>query len=239
MKMEKEKPGYDDTPFIPGSKYRVHDKERPQPPVVTPGQAVGQPPSDAVVLFDGRDLSAWTGKEGEAKWKVENGYMEVLPGTGNISTKEKFGDCQLHVEWATPEKVEGEDQHRGNSGVFLMELYEIQVLDNYENLTYPDGTAAAIYGQTPPMVNACREPGKWQSYEIVWFAPRFEGEKLVSPARLTLFHNGILVHHNQELKGPTTHRKVLEYQAHPSVGSLMLQDHRDCVRYRNIWYRKI
>lgn len=242
--MTQEKPGYDDTPLIPGSKYRVHDKERPAPPIITPGTAstqeeAGAPPSDAVLLFDGSDLSNWTGKDGEAKWKVEDGYMEVLPGSGNIKTRESFGDCQLHIEWACPEQVKGEGQGRGNSGVFMMGAYEIQVLDCYDNATYADGSAAAIYGEFPPLVNSCRKPGEWQTYLAVWHGPRFDGEALLSPARLTLFHNGVLVHDNRELTGPTTHRTVLPYVPHPEVGPLMLQDHGDPVRFRNIWYRPL
>ena len=237
--------GYDDTPVLPGSKYKVHDGTRPQPPVVTPGtestqEKPGLPPSDAVILFDGADLSKWEGKDGgPAQWKVESGCMEVAPKTGNIQTKERIGDCQLHVEWAAPAEVKGESQGRGNSGVFLMGRYEIQVLDCYNNVTYPDGSTAAIYGQRPPLVNACRKPGEWQTYEIVWLAPLFEGEKVVRPAYVTVIHNGIVVHHHQELIAPTTHRKVLAYEPHPPTGPVMLQDHGDLVRYRNIWYRPL
>lgn len=234
--------GYDDTPQLPGQQWRVHDVNRPQPRVITPGtestqERPGDPPSDSVILFDGCDLSGWTGRDGEAKWKVENGYMEVVPGTGNIETKEHFGDCQLHIEWASPVEVKGESQGRGNSGVFLMGRYEIQVLDCYENRTYADGATAGIYGQWPPLVNACRKPGQWQSYDIVWIAPRFDGDELVSPAYVTVFHNGVVVHHYRSLHGPTGHRNVLPYTPHPPVGPLSLQDHGDLVRYRNIWYR--
>jgi hypothetical protein len=237
--------GYDDTPFIPGSNWRVHDAKRPQPRVVTPGTAssqecAGAAPSDAVVLFDGSDLSGWTGKDdGEAKWKVENGYMEVVPGTGNIKSREAFGDCQLHVEWAAPAEVKGDSQGRGNSGVFLMSLYEIQVLDCYQNPTYPDGTTGGLYGQCPPLVNACRKPGEWQCYDIVWVAPRFAGEQLVSPAYATVFLNGVLLHHMKALQGPTEHKKKAEYKPHPPKAPLMLQDHKDLVRFRNIWYRPL
>ncbi len=242
--MTQVKLGYDDTPLIPGSKYKVHDNERPQPAVITPPTessqtAPGKPPSDAMILFDGTSLSGWTGKDGVAAWKVEKGYMEVVPGTGNIQTRDVFGNCQLHVEWAAPEVVKGESQGRGNSGVFLMGLYEIQVLDCYDNPTYADGSTAGIYGQFPPMVNACRKPGKWQIYDIVWVGPKFKNGKLASPARLTLLHNGILVHHNRELTGPTTHRAVLEYKTHALEGPLVLQDHGDLVRFRNIWYRPL
>jgi len=239
-----EKPGYDDTPIIPGSNWRVHDKERPLARVVTPPTAstqdqAGQPPSDAVVLFDGSDLSGWTGKDGDPQWKVENGYAEVVGGTGSISSKEQLGDGQYHVEWRAPDKVKGESQGRGNSGVFLMSRYEIQVLDCYENPTYADGATAGIYGQTPPLVNACRKPGEWQTYDIVWLGPRFEGRRVIRPAHLTLFHNGVLAHHNRMLIGPTTHRAVLAYEPHPTEAPLQLQDHGDPVRYRNIWYRPL
>ncbi|MGI5817588.1 MAG: 3-keto-disaccharide hydrolase [Armatimonadota bacterium] len=238
--------GYDDTPILPGTPWHVHDGKRPQPPVVAPGtpstqDASGEPPSDAVVLFDGTDLSKWESKNtgGPAEWKVENGYMEVVPGTGYIRTKEEFGDCHLHVEWRAPEEISGESQGRGNSGVFLMGLYEIQVLDSYENPTYPDGTAGAIYGQYPPLANACRPPGQWQVYDIIWEGPRFDGDEVIRPARVTVILNGVVLHHAQELRGVTSHKVVTEYEPHGEVGPLELQDHRDLVRFRNIWYRPL
>jgi len=236
--------GYDDTPMLPGSQWRVHDARRPQPPVVTPGtastpQQAGRPPSDAVVLFDGTNLSGWTGREGEAKWKVENGYMEVTR-TGDIETREHFGDCQLHLEFATPAEVKGDSQGRGNSGVFLMGRYEIQVLDGYDNLTYADGITSAIYGQYPPLVNACRPPGEWQSYDISFVAPRWDGDRLVSPAYITVVHNGVLVHHHQAAMGPTGHKNLSSYdRPHPAEGPLKLQDHGNPVRFRNIWMRRL
>ena len=230
--------GYDDTPLIPGSTYKVHDGTRAAPRVVTPATG-NNVPSDAVVLFDGSDLSGWTGKNDEAAWKIENGYMEVAPGTGNIRTRSEFGDCQLHLEWAAPEVVKGDSQGRGNSGVFMMGRYEIQVLDCYQNPTYADGTTGALYGEFPPLVNACRAPGEWQIYDIIWVAPRFDGETLVSPARATVILNGLVLHHDTELTGPTTHRAVEEYKAHPLTGPLELQDHGDLVRFRNIWYRPL
>lgn len=241
--MEQRKIGYDDTPFLPGTKWRVHDGTRPQPRVVTPGtfstqDTPGLPPTDAIVLFDGKDTSKWLGSDGEPiKWKVENGYMEVVAQTGGIQTKENFADCQLHIEWAAPAVIRGEDQGRGNSGVFLMGKYEIQVLDCYNNLTYPDGTTAAIYGQYPPLVNACRKPGEWQSYDIFFVAPRFNGNNLVSPAYATVVHNGILVHHHQAIMGPTGHRSLSAYSIPHNAGPLALQDHGDPVRFRNIWIR--
>jgi hypothetical protein len=238
--------GYDDTPLIAeGQRWKVHDSERPQPRVVSPGtessqDAPGIPPSDAVVLFDGGDLSKWASMDGsEAPWAAKDGYMEVVPRTGNIRSREEFGDCQLHIEWAAPAEVKGESQGRGNSGVFLMGRYEIQVLDCYQNPTYADGTTAAIYGQCPPLVNACREPGQWQSYDIVWLAPLFEGQECVRPARVTVLHNGVLVHHDKELLGPTMHRQQTAWEPHQPTGPLVLQDHGDLVRYRNIWYRPL
>ncbi|MCS7192748.1 MAG: DUF1080 domain-containing protein [Armatimonadetes bacterium] len=239
--------GYDDTPFLPNTNWRVHDSNRPQPTAVWPGwfstqESAGEPPSDAIILFDGNNLSKWVSVKdgGPARWKVENGYMEVVAGTGDIRTIEEFGDCQLHIEWSAPAEVKGESQGRGNSGVFLMGLYEIQVLDCYENPTYADGTTSAIYGQYPPLVNACRKPGEWQVYDIVWLAPRFDEEgNLVRPAYVTVFHNGVLVHYHTPLFGPTTHRATLPYKPHPPVGPLRLQDHGDPVRFRNIWYRPL
>ncbi|MEW6356477.1 MAG: DUF1080 domain-containing protein [Planctomycetota bacterium] len=238
--------GYDDTPVLPGSKWRVHDGTRPQPRIVTPGtessqKAPGAAPSDAVILFDGTDLSGWESvkDKGPAQWKVEKGYMEVVPKTGNIQTKKHFGDCQLHVEWRAPAEITGESQGRGNSGVFLMAIYEIRVLDCYQNPTYPDGTTAALYGQCPPLVNACRKPGEWQIYDIIWVGPRFQGEKVVRPARVTVIHNGVVVHHDKELMGKTNHRVLPEYKPHAETGPLMLQDHTNPVRFRNIWYRPL
>lgn len=236
--------GYDDTPMIPGTQWRVHDGTRPQPRVIDAGTAStlespGRPPSDAILLFDGRDTSKWTGRDGRFSWKVENGYMEVAPGAGDVQTTEEFGDCQLHLEWAAPEVVKGESQGRGNSGVFLMGRYEIQVLDCFDNPTYPDGTTAAIYGQYPPLVNACRRPGEWQTYDILWLAPRFNGDQVIRPACVTVLHNGVVVHHHVELLGGTSHRQIPPYTPHPPTGPLRLQDHGDLVRFRNIWYRPL
>ena len=231
--------GYDDTPYLPDSQWRVHDSNRPQPQVVTPGASVtNDAPSDAIILFDGTNLSQWIGRDGgEAQWKVENGYMEVTR-TGDIETKAHCGDCQLHLEWAAPAEVRGDSQGRGNSGVFLMGLYEIQVLDGYDNRTYADGITAAIYGQYPPLVNACRKPGEWQTYDIFFKAPQWDGQQLVSPAYITVIHNGILVQHHQEIMGPTGHKIVANYDTpHAPTGPLSLQDHGDPVRYRNIWVR--
>jgi hypothetical protein len=225
------------------TKWAIHDLTRPLPPVVDPGPA-GPPapaPSDAVVLFEGKDLSLWEdGKAGSAKWKVENGYMEVVAKTGSIRTKRGFGDCQLHIEWATPSAVSGEGQERGNSGVFLMDTYEVQVLDSYDNRTYADGQAAAIYGQYPPLVNASRKPGEWQTYDIIFHAPRFDADgKLLEPTRMTVFHNGVLVHDKDELTGPTAHKARPPYKVAADKLPLSLQDHGNPVRYRNVWVREI
>jgi hypothetical protein len=165
--------------------------------------------------------------------------MEVVPGTGYIQTEVQFGDCQLHLEYAAPIEIKGESQGRGNSGVFLMGRYEVQVLDCYENPTYADGTTGAMYGQYPPLVNACRKPGEWQSFDIIWEGPRFADGGVVKPARITVMLNGILLHHATELRGPTAHKVVTEYETHPDVGPLELQDHGDLVRFRNIWYRPL
>jgi hypothetical protein len=226
------------------TKFKIHDLNRPLPPVVDPGTAstqdtAGHPPSDAVVLFDGTDLSHWADKDGKpAKWKVENGYMEVADA-GNIFSREAFGDCQLHVEFSEPLPGKGEGQDRGNSGVFLMGLYEIQVLDSYENKTYADGQASAVYGQYPPLVNASRPPGQWQTYDIVFHRPHFKDGKLTRPARVTVLHNGVLVQDNVELTGPTAHGQRPPYKPGPDKLPLQLQDHGDPVRFRDIWIREL
>ena len=228
--------GYTDTPMLPGLPYHVHDPERPHPRVVTPAAQAGGPPSDAIVLFDGKDLSMWTAQK---PWKIENGYIEVVPGAGDLTTTEKFGDCQLHVEWAAPAEIRGNSQNRGNSGIFLQGRYEVQVLDSYENPTYADGQSGALYGQWPPLVNAVRKPGEWQAYDIVFEAPKFEGAQVVKPAALTVFLNGVLLHNRKELMGPTVHRALAKYTPQPTEDSLVLQDHQNPVRYRNIWIRRL
>ena len=227
-------------------KWKIHDPDRPLPAIVDPGtsstqDSPGHPPSDAVVLFDGKDLSKWAHKDGSAaKWKVENGYFEVVPKTGYLYTREAFGDCQLHVEFAEPAPPKGEGQDRGNSGVFLQGLYETQVLDSYQSKTYADGQAGAIYGQYPPLVNASRPPGQWQSYDIVFHGPRFAKDgKLLRPARETVFHNGVLVQDNVELSGPTAHGKRPPYEPQSEKLPLALQDHGHPVHYRNIWIREL
>ena len=236
--------GFKDTPMLPGDKWHVHDPDRPHPRVVTPGVMLGAPPSDATILFDGKDLSKWMqkGKDGkltDPHWPVRDGYFEVDARHGDLVTKESFGDCQLHIEWASPAVVEHTSQARGNSGVILMSLYEIQVLDSYNNPTYADGQAGAIYGQWPPLVNATRPPGEWQAYDIVFEAPRFEGGKLVKPAYETVILNGVLLHHHQASLGPMVYRKLAHYEPHAPKLPLMLQDHNTPVHFRNIWIREL
>ena len=217
----------------------VHDQSRPLPKVVAPGQNPGDAPADALVLFDGTDISQWSNGKGEpAQWKVENGYMEVNK-TGGIQTKKSFGSCQLHVEWATPDVAKGTDQGRGNSGVFLMGHYEVQVLDCYENKTYADGHAGAIYAQKPPMVNVCRGPGIWQSYDIIFHAPRFEDGRVVRPATVTVLQNGVLIQDHWVIEGTTAWKQRASYKEHAAKLPLTLQDHGNPVRYRNIWIREL
>jgi hypothetical protein len=229
--------GYDDTPMLPGLPFHVHDPKRPHPPVVTPAAQSGGAPSDAIVLFNGKDLSQW--QSAKSPWKIANGYLEVVPGAGDLTTQQKFGDVQLHVEWAAPVEVRGNSQNRGNSGIYLQGRYEVQVLDSYQNPTYADGQAGALYGQWPPLANATRKPGEWQSYDIVFEAPKFEAGKLVKPAYATVFLNGVLLHNHKELMGPTVHRELAKYVAQPAEDSLVLQDHQQPVRYRNIWIRRL
>ena len=221
-----------------------HSMDRPRPPIVKPGPFVAAPPpADAIVLFDGKSLANWRSSDsthGPAKWTVAGGYMEVASGTGDIETRDGFGDCQLHIEWRTPTPPKGESQERGNSGVYLMATYEVQVLDSYDNVTYADGQAAAVYGQFPPLVNASRPPGEWQSYDIVWHRPHFDAEgRLVSPARITVFHNGLLAQDNVILSGPTANKRRPPYRAHADALPLLLQNHGNPVRFRNIWISKL
>ncbi len=205
-----------------------------EPAVVRPGRD-GGPPSDAVVLFDGKDLSAW---ENASRWRVEDGAM--ICGKGNIRTKQAFGDCQLHIEWSAPLPVTRQGQGRGNSGVFLMGIYEIQVLDSYDNQTYFDGQAGAIYKQTPPQVNAMRPPGKWNVFDILWTAPRFQEDgSLKSPAFITALHNGVVILNHFQLEGDTPFVRPPRYAPHAERLPIMLQHHGSPVRFRNIWVREI
>lgn len=237
--------GYQDTPIVPGTKWHVHDNERPQPDIVTPGtfstpDAPGKPPSDAIVLFDGKDLSKWKTNKGEdAPWLVENGYMQVKPKSGEIGTRDEFGDCQVHIEWSAPTPPVGKSQGRGNSGLFMMGRYEIQILDNFDNPTYADGTASAIYGQSPPQVNAVRPPGEWNVYDIIWQGPRFKDGKLEKPAYVTILVNGVVTQNHTMLIGDTPFKNVGKYNPHPETGPLKLQDHGNPMRFRNIWIRPL
>jgi len=239
----------------PDPNWLAHDRTRPLPEIVDPGTAStqdqpGKPPADAVVLFDGNDLASWVAMDGSpTKWVVKNGAMECVPGSGYVRTLQAFGDCQLHIEFAAPTPPEGSSQGRGNSGVFFGGTrYEVQVLDSYQNKTYADGSAGSVYCQYPPLVNASRPPGQWQTYDIIWTAPRFqvnhplappEDAKLKSPAYLTVFHNGVLVQNHVELTGPTGWLERSPYSAHPEKMPISLQDHGNPVRYRNLWVREL
>ncbi|WP_109697818.1 3-keto-disaccharide hydrolase [Chitinophaga deserti] len=212
----------------------------PVPPKVTPGTGTSAP-SDAIVLFDGTSLSSWVSdKDGSAApWVVKDGAMTVAPGKGGIKTKASFGDFQLHIEWRSPSKVKGEGQGRGNSGIFLQEQYELQVLDNYDNKTYSNGQAGSLYKQAIPLANACRPPGEWQVYDVIYTAPRFKADGTVeSPARVTVLHNGVLVQNNYALLGKTLYIGKPFYEKHGDL-PIGLQDHGDLVSYRNIWLRKL
>jgi hypothetical protein len=243
---EKQKPGFKDTPMLPGGKWHVHDSDRPHPPNITPAtpstqEKAGTAPSDAVVLFDGKDLSHWKNERGgEPAWKVVDGAIVAQRGGGTLVSKDEFGDCQIHIEWASPNPPRGRDQDRGNSGVLISGRYEVQVLDSFDNLTYADGQASAIYGQYPPLVNASRKPGEWQTYDIAFTAPRFKSDgSLDTPAYETVFHNGVLVHNHTAVIGAMSYRTVGKYTAHKPEGPLALQDHGHPVKFRNIWVRPI
>ncbi len=236
--------------FIDGVKVHEEDvTKQPLPPVVTPGEPAGffAPPSDAIVLFDGSEQSFkanWTDTKGNpSQWNVIDGALESVKKAGYIQTKESFGSCQVHIEWAAPAKVAGNGQGRGNSGVFLMGQYEVQVLDSFENQTYADGQASAIYGRSKPLVNACRKPGEWQSYDIIFHRPVFDDQgKVVRRATFTVFHNGVLVQDHTVLSGGTGWmgpHAATEYKAHPDQLPISLQDHGNPVRYRNVWVREL
>ena len=227
--------GYSDTPIQPWSGFRVHDADRPAPKRIDPGPftASASAPSDAIVLFDGKSLSQFASNQ----WRVVNGCLEA--GAGNLTTRQTFGNCQIHLEWFTPTNFTGELFDRGNNGVLLMGLYEIQIFDSFSEKLYPDGQAAAIYGQTPPLVNACRPPGEWQSFDIFFTAPNFANGKLVQPARVTVIHNGVLVQNHQEIYGETVHRELPGYEHRISTGPLALMGHNCPVRFRNVWLRAL
>jgi hypothetical protein len=227
--------GYNDTPVQPWSGFRVHDADRPAPKPVAPGPFTGSAPApaDAVVLFDGKDLTRWRSND----WRVVEGCLEAA--TGNLTTQQEFGDCQIHLEWMTPTNFTGHLFNRGNNGVLLMGLYEIQIFDSFHEKLYPDGQCASVYGQTPPLVNACRAPGEWQSYEIFFTAPKFAEGKLVRPAFVTVIHNGVLVQHHQEIYGETAHRELPGYKTKIATGPLALAAHGCPVRFRNVWVRQL
>jgi len=223
--------------------WAVHDLNRERPKIVAPGTNPGDAPADAVILFDGSDLSKWEADKPEkgvpSKWRIVDGVLESVRRAGYIRTKESFGDCQLHIEWATPVRVQGSSQGRGNSGVFLMGLYEVQVLDCRNNDTYPDGQAGSVYGQNDPLVNVCRGPGEWQSYDILFRQPRLENGKLVRPGYLTVMQNGVFVQDTWFLEGPTRHKGRTKLRAHADKLPFKIQDHGNPVRFRNIWIREL
>jgi hypothetical protein len=232
--------GYDDTPMQPNGKWHVHDGARPQPKMVTPGAVPGGAPADATVLLgSGADAGAWQMADGKpVTWPMKDGVLQSSKGM--IETKAQFADFQLHVEFATPKEVKGDGQGRGNSGVFLLGAFEVQVLDSYQNPTYPDGQAAAMYGQYPPLVNASRPPGEWQTYDILFTAPRFTAAgALDKPAVVTVIHNGIVVHNATPYLGPTEHKMIGKYAPANAKGPIRLQDHGNPVHFRNIWIRPI
>ena len=220
---------------------KVTEVWEPIPKIVEPGKSNDLPPADAIVLLNGRDLSGWLNNKNQlAAWKWEDNAMTVAPGNGDIHSEKKFGNCQMHIEWRTPDKVVGEGQGRGNSGIFLMGRYELQVLDSYNNRTYSNGQAGSIYKQHIPLVNASKKPGEWQSYDVIFTAPKFnEDGTLNSPARITVLHNGVLVQNNVELKGATAYIGKPVYTKHEEKESLVLQDHGNPVSYRNIWIREL
>lgn len=214
----------------------------PVPPVVNTSESSNAAPSDAIILFDGTDLSAWESeKDGSAAgWLVEENTMTVKPETGGIRTKDNFGDIQLHIEWRAPAEIKGEGQGRGNSGLFLMGKYELQILDSYENETYTNGQAGSIYKQNPPLVNATNPPGEWNTYDVIFTAPKFNDDgMLITPAKITALHNGVLVQNNFELRGPTEYIGIPNYKQHDAALPIHLQDHGDAVSFRNIWVRKL
>ncbi len=239
--------GYTDSPLIPGTPWRVHDINRPRPRIVkvAPAGPVQAAPADAIVLFDGTDLSQWrtpganAGDLLPAAWKIEDGNLVVEPNSGSLQTANTFGDCQIHIEWSAPTPPESSSQARGNSGVLIMGRYEIQILDSYNNITYADGQASAVYGQYPPLVNVTRPPGEWNVYDIVFKAPQFDGSKLVKPAYVTVFHNGTLVQYNREILGEVAHKALAKYTPQSPAGPLVLQDHHNPTRFRNIWVRPL
>ncbi|MAJ28187.1 hypothetical protein CBD41_02045 [bacterium TMED181] len=231
-------PGYRDTPVIPGQKWRVHDADRPRPRVVDPGkhEPLARPAEAKVLLGEDGQLGAWAQGGKEIRWKWLGEALQVQPGTGDIFSREAFGDMHLHLEFRTPEKVASSSQGRGNSGVFLMGAFEVQILDSYQNPSYADGQCGALYGQCPPRVNASRGPGEWQSYDIFFTRPRYKGDAVIEPARVTVLHNGVLIHNQQSFMGPTRHLRVSDYQGfRAKEGPIKIQDHGNLMQFRNIW----
>jgi len=233
--------GFQDTPMEPSGRWHVHDPTRPQPPVVKPGafSALASPPSDAIVLFNGKDLAQWIDSQGNpAPWMIQDGA--AVSTKTDVFTRQKFGDIQLHAEFREPLPASGKGQNRGNSGIFFMGCYEIQVLDCFQNNTYPDGATGAIYAQHPPMVNACLPPGEWQTYDIIFTVPHFgEHGEVITPAYATVILNGVVVQNHQAFRGTTTHCAVGEYSMREPAGPLGLQYHLNAVAFRNIWVRPI
>ena len=238
--------GYSDTPVIPGTKWKVHDIDRPAPPVVQPGAKTGDAPSDAIVLFNGKDTSQlYSRRKDDPKkypcaWKIDNG--ELVVDGGDSWTHQEFSSCQLHLEWRSSEGQRGNSQQKGNGGVFFMNRYESQILDSYRNPSYADGITGAVYGQTPPLVNAVRKPGEWQTYDIVFTAPKLKNGKVVEPARITTFVNGVCVQNGTAIMGPTMHKKTTDYRGEfPEKAPFRFQDHKNepPVRMRNIWVRPL
>ena len=225
-----------DTPQIPNSPYLVHDGTRPIPPAVgTQGAVIAKPPADAVILFDGTSLDAWKQKD---QFVIKDGILVAAGGA--IQTNESFGDMQVHLEWRLPAGRKVNGQKGGNSGIFLNSAYEIQILQSHNNLTYPDGSAGALYGQTPPLVNATSKQGEWQSYDIIFHKPKFEGEKLIAPAYVTVIHNGVVLHSHRAFHGPTTYKKVMGHKPKFAKDApIRLQYHNDPIEYRNIWVRRL
>lgn len=238
-----DKPGFTDTPMLPGGQWRVHDADRPAPVAVAPAAAPGGPPADAIVLFDGRSLDAW--KPDRIAWPIENGAL-IIPsraksgGENNLVSKQSFGDVQMHLEFRSPTPPTKSSQDRGNSGIWFMQRYELQILDGYQNPTYADGTVGGVYGWKPPLVNPARKPGEWQTYDIVFERPRFAADgSLVRPAYVTALLNGVLVQNHQAMLGTTNWRHVARYTAHPDAAPIQLQDHDSPVAFRNIWIRPL
>lgn len=224
-----------ENPQLPGVPWVVHDGTRPQPKkVATQGAVAVAPPADAKVLLSSEGAMGWSNES----WKVEDGVMVV--GKGANQTADEFRDFQMHLEWRIPADRKVDGQSGGNSGIFLMGKYEVQVLASYENKTYPDGQAGAIYGQYPPLVNASSPKGEWNSYDIVFRAPRYADGKVSEPAKVTVFHNGVVLHNAKEFQGPTRHKTLTEYPAtHPERGPISIQDHGDPIEFRNIWIREV